>query len=95
MLNSSLTDFYRGWMIEIVSIEEGFQSICRSPVGEKLRDYGIYPHLNQAWRSGIVMIDQTIARCALKNFLRESYEAGRLEFGEWQLLSQSLNYRLA
>jgi hypothetical protein len=95
MLNSSLTDFYCGWMIEIVSIEEGFQSICRSPVGEQLKDCEIYPNLTQAWQSGIAIIDQTIACCALRSFLRESYEAGRLEFGEWQLLNQSLSCRLA
>ncbi|UBF26100.1 hypothetical protein K9N68_31985 [Kovacikia minuta CCNUW1] len=90
MLNNSLTDFHRGWMIEIISGEKGFQSTCRSPVGEQLNNGEHYPHHFIAWRIGMELIDQFYACYALKTFLRDAYEAEHLDFEEWRSLNQSL-----
>lgn len=87
---SELTEFHRGWMIEITQTEGRFQSICYSPNGSRLHDRTSYFSCLTAWQSAIELIDHCFVRMALKRFLREQYELDRLTFAEWQQLHQSL-----
>lgn len=90
MLNDRLIDFYRGWMIEIVNVGHGFQSFYHSPDGERLSDGATYPHVFNAKRSAIQLIDQFFACYALSEFLREAYELNLLSIGEWQQMNDPL-----
>lgn len=78
-------------MIEIAPQQHGFQSICCSPTGLRLDDQRIYDHWQTAWRAAMLVIDDSYARAALHDLLRELYEIGHLGFEEWQLLRQSLH----
>ncbi|MBL1176093.1 hypothetical protein [Pantanalinema sp. GBBB05] len=86
-----LTEFHRGWMIEITHIEGRFQTICYSPNGSRLYDRTGYLSSTVAWQVAMELIDQYFVRIALKRFLREQYEIERLTFEEWQQLHQSLD----
>lgn len=90
MLNNKLIDFYRGWMIEIENVENGFQSFYHSPDGEKLSDGTTYLHLPSAKQSAIQLIDQFFACYALSEFLREAYELSLLSIAEWQRMNEPL-----
>jgi hypothetical protein len=90
MLNNKLIDFYRGWMIEIENVGDGFQSFYHSPDGEKLGDGTVYPHLFSAKQSAIRLIDQFFACYALSEFLREAYELSLLSIAEWQQMNEPL-----
>jgi hypothetical protein len=94
MVNGTLVEFHRGWMIEVMPLGDGFQNICRSPYGEELGDGKLYLHLSQAQQSAVELIDQFYICYALKQVLREIYDDGNLEFKEWQQLSQSLESQL-
>ncbi len=86
-----MTDFYRGWMIEIRTVGTQFQFVCHSPSGEKLGDEQLYPTELSALRAGFFSVDQFLACAAIRTWLRDLFEADRLEFAEWKQLSQSLN----
>lgn len=86
-----LTEFHRGWMIEIAQVEDRFQTICYSPNGSRLHDRTCYFSSTAAWQAATELIDQYFVRMALKRFLREQYEVERLTFDEWQQLHQSLD----
>jgi hypothetical protein len=86
-----LTEFHRGWMIEITQTEGRFQTICYSPNGSRLHDRRCYSSCTAAWQAAIELIDQCFVRIALKRFLREQYEIEQLSFEEWQQLHQSLD----
>jgi hypothetical protein len=86
-----LTDFYRGWMVEVRKQQGGFQSICCSPIGEKLSDRSLYTQDFEARQAAIALIDRLFACYALKQVLRDMYELGQLDRDNWQRLSQSLS----
>lgn len=89
-----LTDFYRGWMIEVSSMSNGFQSVCHSPQGRRFSDRVLHSHQFNAWKTASQLIDQAIACYLLKQTMRESYETGQLKFEEWQQLRCSLEQTL-
>ncbi|MGI0487611.1 hypothetical protein ACN4EK_19385 [Pantanalinema rosaneae CENA516] len=86
-----LTEFHRGWMIEITQTEERFTTTCYSPNGSRLHQSAGYGSCMAAWRAAIELIDECCVRLALKRFLRELYDTDRLTFDEWQQLHQSLD----
>lgn len=94
MPETILTEFHRGWMIEVASLEGGFQSTCYSPFGRALSDRTLYDHAMTAWHAGTIIIDSCFARYALVLVLRDAYEAGQLKFEEWQALHHSLSAEL-
>lgn len=81
-------------MIEVASLEGGFQSTCHSPSGKILSDPTLYDRVITAWHAGTVTIDNCFARYALALVLRDAYEAGQLKFEEWQALHHSLSPEL-
>jgi hypothetical protein len=83
-------DFYRGWMIEVLSLESGFQSRWCSPIGQRFRDRTLHLHEFGAWQAAIEKIDYALACDALKQFVRDIYEQERMGFAEWLSLTQSL-----
>ncbi|SRR5579883_1011241 len=85
-----LTDFYRGWMIEVSGTSSGFQSVFCSPRGRRFSDRLLYPCQFDAWKAASQLIDRALACYTLKQAIRDIYESGQLEFEEWQLLQCSL-----
>ncbi len=85
-----MNDFYRGWMIEVKSFGTQFQFVCCSPTGEAVTDGQAYMTELAALRAGFLSVDQFLACSMLRTFLREMFEADRLEFAEWKQLNQSL-----
>ncbi|HEY9628583.1 MAG TPA: hypothetical protein V6C84_14875 [Coleofasciculaceae cyanobacterium] len=90
MNDARLSDFYRGWLIEITPIELGFQMVCYSPCREKIKDMTTYSSEIEALRVAKHTINGYAACQAISIFLRESFEADRLCFEEWRSLHQSL-----
>lgn len=90
MRKDTVTDFHRSWMIEVTSLESGFQSVCCSSVGNQLSDRKVYTCQSAAWKAAVDLIDRFYACYAIDLVLRDVYEAGQLRFEEWQMLSQSL-----
>jgi len=90
MPETILTDFHCGWIIEIFAVEDGFETVSRSPIGHQILQSGHHPQAFAAWQAAIQQIDRFSACAALKGFLREWYELEQLEFEDWQTLSHSL-----
>lgn len=93
-LTGVLTDFYRGWSIEITMVHDQFQATCYSPQRERLSDRLLYTHQFQAWQVAHQLIDEFLAGQSLKQFLRDTYEAGQISFEAWQRLKQSVDESL-
>lgn len=89
-----LTDFYRGWSIEITSVHGQFEAVCYSPHRDRLSDRALYSHQFQALQAANQLVDQFLAGEALKQFIRDAYEAGQLSFEAWQRLKQSVDQSL-
>ncbi|MBF2026837.1 MAG: hypothetical protein IGS48_08730 [Oscillatoriales cyanobacterium C42_A2020_001] len=85
-----MTEFYQGWMIELIRVKENFQAVCHSPLGENFTDSVIYESQFTALQGAFRLIDQFYSCHALRVVLRELFEAGKLDFNEWQSLNQSL-----
>ncbi|NJO41763.1 MAG: hypothetical protein HC865_14310 [Cyanobacteria bacterium RU_5_0] len=83
-------DFYHGWLIEIIQVEDGFESICYSPCRETFSNHTLYTSEFEALGAAKQGINQYGSYHSLKWMLRELYEAKRLSFGEWQAIQQSL-----
>lgn len=90
MHNECLTDFYRGWMIEIVRQDIGFQSVCYSPSRQRLDDDVMYSREFLALNAGRALVDLHLACQQFSGVLRELYESEKLEFEEWRSLTQSI-----
>ncbi|MBI4782300.1 MAG: hypothetical protein HY785_13415 [Oscillatoriophycideae cyanobacterium NC_groundwater_1537_Pr4_S-0.65um_50_18] len=90
MNDARLSDFYRGWLIEITSIELGFQIVCYSPCREKIKDTTTYSSEIEALQVARHTINWYAACQAISIFLRGSFEADCLCFEEWRSLHQSL-----
>lgn len=90
MKNVYSADFYQGWLIEIIQVEEGFQSICYSPCWEKLSSLLISVSDFEAISVARKHINQYGACYSLALILRELYETDQLSFEEWRSLQQSL-----
>lgn len=85
-----MVDFYRGWMVKAEPIDDQFHFMCYSPVGERLTDGCLHPTDLAALRAAFASIDRFLTCSMLRTFLREAFETGQLEFGEWEKLNQSL-----
>lgn len=72
--------------------ESGFRLSCRSPLGEKLADPTVYQNHQLAMTKAMQLIDQFFACQALRQVLREIYEAEKISFEEWQQLGRSLDF---
>lgn len=83
-------DFYQGWLIEVIQVEEGFKCICYSPCWEKFNSSLVCASDFEAIGIARRQINQHAACYSITLVLRELYEADRLSFEEWQLLQQSL-----
>ncbi len=90
MRNDCLTDFYRGWMIEIVHQGNGFQSVCYSPSRQRVDDDVMYSQDFLALSAGRALVDLYLACQQFSGVLRELYESGKLDFEEWRSLTQSI-----
>ncbi|HEY9641957.1 MAG TPA: hypothetical protein V6C57_15830 [Coleofasciculaceae cyanobacterium] len=90
MNDTSLSDFYHGWLIEITASEGGFEVLCYSPCREKIQDYVTTGSDFEAMQAAKQIIDWYLACYTLSSFLREHYEADCLSFEEWRSLHQSL-----
>ncbi|MDX2228320.1 MAG: hypothetical protein NW220_01690 [Leptolyngbyaceae cyanobacterium bins.349] len=88
----TMTEFYQGWMIQLVVAEAQFQFICSSPTGEELTNTTVYPNQLNAFRAAFTLIDRLLACYALRLVLREIFEANTLSFEEWEKLNQFLDY---
>jgi len=86
-----ITDFHRGWLIEVQRLADGFQALCISSSGMEFSDRILYAQPLQAQQKAIQLINHFFASSALKQILRELFEAEKLNFEEWQTLSASLN----
>lgn len=89
---TELIEFHLGWMIEVTAAESGFRLCCRSPLGEKLADPTVYQNHQIAMATAIGLIDHFFVCQALRQVLRELYEAETLSFEEWQQLGRSLDF---
>lgn len=89
---TELIEFHQGWMIEVIAAEAGFRLCCRSPLGEKLADPTVYQNHQLAMAKAIQLLDQFFACQALRQVLRELYEAEKISFEEWQQLGRSLDF---
>jgi hypothetical protein len=95
MKNVYSADFYQGWLIEIIQVEEGFQSVCYSPCWEKFSSLLICNSDLEAISVARKHINQYGACYSLAVVLRELYETEQLSFEEWRSLQQSLQQSLA
>lgn len=89
---NEMTEFYQGWMIELIQTEEQFRFVCCSPLGESLSNAIFYPQATLALQAALVLIDHFLACASLRSALRDCFERGRIEFEVWQPLAQSLEY---
>jgi hypothetical protein len=90
MHTDDLTDFYRGWMIEIVQQNNGFQSVCHSPARQRLDDDVMYSREFLALNAGRALVDLHLACQQFSGVLRELYELEKLDFEEWRSLTESI-----
>jgi hypothetical protein len=91
MKNIYLADFYQGWLIEVVQVEEGFKSNCYSPCWEKFMSQTICASEFEAMNLARNRIRYCEACYAVIGLLREFYENDRLVFDEWNVLQRSVN----
>jgi hypothetical protein len=94
MNNPHLIDFYHGWLIEVMSEADGFQSVCYSPARGQLHDRTLYATAFEALGIARQRVSRYLACYTLSNQLRELYEVDKLGLEDWQSLSQFLT-RLA
>lgn len=85
-----LTEFHRGWMIEVIRNDAGFRSICYSPVGERLSSCNYDRTCSAAWLAALDLVDRCFACDALSEVMRECFEAHRITFDELYEFNQSL-----
>lgn len=90
MRNVYSADFYQGWLIEIIQVEEGFRCICYSPCWEKFSSPLVCDSDFEAISIARKYINQHSACYSITLVLRELYETDRLSFEEWRSLQQSL-----
>jgi len=91
ILEIVIADFHCGWLIEVYQLEGGYQSWCTSPNGYQLSDRNFYAQPLQAQQAAIQLIDRLCVSFAIKQALREQFEANKLSFDEWQALTNSLH----
>jgi len=87
-----MTEFYQGWMVELLFVERCFQFTCHSPHGKQVRGSTLYPSRLEALQAAFMLINQFSGCYALRSLLREWYETEVLEFAEYQSLCQSLDF---
>lgn len=87
---SELIEFYHGWMIELMTVDQQYQFICRSPMGERFSDESLYRNKSLAFQKALQLVDHFLACALLRSALRESYEAGRVSMEDWLPLAHSL-----
>jgi hypothetical protein len=85
-----LSDFYRGWSIEVTKQEQGFVITCYSPARQRLSDGSAYPHDFQALRAAKQVINHHLGCLSIANVIRELYELDKLSFQEWRSLQHSI-----
>ncbi|WP_448597830.1 hypothetical protein [Thermoleptolyngbya sp.] len=90
MNSACLTDFYRGWMIEVVPQGIGYTSVCYSPSRQRIDDDVLYSRDFLALNAGKALVDLYLACQQFSSVLRELYESDKLEYEEWRSLSQSI-----
>lgn len=90
MNSACLTDFYRGWMIEVVPQGIGYTSVCYSPSRQRIDDDVVYSRDFLALNAGKALVDLYLACQQFSGVLRELYESEKLEYEEWRSLSQSI-----
>jgi hypothetical protein len=95
MKHSPLTDFYRGWAIEVMPSVQGFQAVCYSPCRKQLVVETRHLVALDALHGAKQEIDYQLACISLAGALREFYEVGHLNFEEWHSLHHSLHHPLA
>ncbi|NJL21138.1 MAG: hypothetical protein HC895_10455 [Leptolyngbyaceae cyanobacterium SM1_3_5] len=83
-------DFHQGWLIEVFSHEQGFQSLCYSPCRKRLADGTVYASVNEAIETARIHISYQTACTAIVLLMRELYEEYKLSVDEWQNLSRSV-----
>lgn len=90
MSGESLTDFYQGWVIELVIEEEGYRCICYSISRKRLHLRQIYTEEFEATKAAKQMISRYEACSQLGRLVRDLYERERVSLEEWRLLNSSL-----
>ncbi|MBE9178317.1 hypothetical protein IQ268_06915 [Oculatella sp. LEGE 06141] len=90
MLDPQLSDFYRGWSIEVVKQENGFSSTCYSPSRERISNSTVYLYDFHAINAAKQAINEHLTCKLLASFVRELYEVDRISFQEWRSLHQSI-----
>lgn len=83
-------DFYQGWLIEIVPVEQGFKSVCCSPQRHQVIDDSFYACDLEAMSAAKRSINHYYACHTITQLLRELYEAQQLNFEEWRMLQESV-----
>lgn len=90
MKNLYLLDFYRGWVIEIIHLEQGFQAICHSPHRSQLTIQSLHASDADVLHAAKQKIDYQVTCSSLIGTVQEFYEEGFLNFEEWHALQHSL-----
>lgn len=90
MQSEQSSDFYRGWVIEVVADNGGYRSTCYSSSRKRLHCKKAYAHQDEAMRAGRVLINHYSACSQLGRFLRELYQSDRISLEEWRSLNCSL-----
>jgi len=90
MQGEQLSDFYRGWVIEVVADAGGFRSICYSSSRKRLHCKQVYTQQHEAMRAGRSLINHYSACSQLGQLLRELYQNDQISLGEWRSLNCSL-----
>ena len=85
-----LTEFHRGWMIEVIRDDAGFRSICYSPVGERLSSCNYERTCSTAWLAALDLVDRCFACEALSEVMQECFESHQITRDELCELNQSL-----
>ena len=84
------TEFYQGWLVELLHSEAGYQFSCYSPTRLKMVSDSCYAsHLN-ALQGAMQYIDQVLTCQGLRKVLREMMEAQKLSLEEFQGLAKFL-----
>ncbi|MBD2089133.1 hypothetical protein H6F67_04605 [Microcoleus sp. FACHB-1515] len=83
-------DFHRGWLIEVFSHEQGFQSRCSSPCCKRLADETFYASVSEAIETARIQISYQMACAEVALLIRNLYEEYKLSIDEWQNISRSI-----
>ncbi|MBE9098696.1 hypothetical protein [Vacuolonema iberomarrocanum] len=90
MQSEQSSDFYHGWVIEVVADKDGYHSICYSSSRKRLHCKQAYAHQSEAMRAGRALINYYSACSQLGQFLCELYQSDRISLEEWRSLNCSL-----